>query len=88
MDVKQIRTDLGLTQQQLSAVLGCHTMTVSKWERGVLRPRPWDLAMLEAFRRAVQADDGIGPKVYQRLLRGGYAEGLYLLLRTALEPDG
>jgi len=49
MDLAAIRTNLGLTQAQLAGVTGVHPMTVSKWERGVLRPTRHQRALLVAL---------------------------------------
>ncbi len=41
MDAGQIRAfrkRLGLTQEQLAKLLGVHTLTVSRWERGQVTP--------------------------------------------------
>ena len=38
MHIAALRTRLGLTQVQLAELTGVHPITVSKWERGVLRP--------------------------------------------------
>lgn len=46
------REALGLSQTELAALLGVHPMTVSRWERGVLKPTPYQRALLEAFYRA------------------------------------
>jgi DNA-binding transcriptional regulator YiaG len=35
-ELQQYRTKLGLSQAELSALLGAHAITVSKWERGIV----------------------------------------------------
>ena len=40
-DLQQYRAKLGLSQAELSARLGLHTITVSKWERGVVPVPKW-----------------------------------------------
>ena len=52
MDVKRLRSALGLSQRQLAGLLGTHAMTVSKWERGVLSPGEHHVRLLRAFLRA------------------------------------
>lgn len=47
-----LRTRLGLTQPRLARLTGVHPMTVSKWERGVLRPNPPQRAILRALEAA------------------------------------
>lgn len=41
IDLYQRRLVLGLKQAELSARLGMHEITVSKWERGVVPVPPW-----------------------------------------------
>lgn len=55
--VKTVRTRLGLSQQDLGRILGAHAMTVSKWERGVLKPNAHQQGILQALARA--AEDGL-----------------------------
>ena len=38
MDVKKIRTELALTQEQLAQRLGVAFSTVNRWERGKTKP--------------------------------------------------
>ena len=47
-----LRSRLGLTQPRLARLAGVHPMTVSKWERGVLRPNPPQRAILRALEAA------------------------------------
>jgi molybdopterin-binding protein len=54
MNVKTIRTRLGLSQSELGRILGAHAMTVSKWERGVLKPSEHQARLLRAFRGAIE----------------------------------
>ena len=49
MDIKTLRKSLGLSQRELAGLLGTHTMTVSKWERGVLSPGDHHRRLLRAF---------------------------------------
>jgi hypothetical protein len=49
--VAALRGALGLTQAQLGERLGVDPMTVSRWERGELRPSAEPLAALERVRR-------------------------------------
>lgn len=50
-DTKQLRAYFGFTQCELADLLGVHSMTVSKWERGKLEPAPFYCALLGAFER-------------------------------------
>ena len=60
---KSIRQRIGLSQAQLADLLGVHAMTVSKWERGVLKPNAHQRRILSALADA--AEDGVrasGPR--------------------------
>lgn len=54
VDVKKLRSALALSQAELAALLGAHTMTVSKWERGKLQPSEHHRRLLGAFARAAE----------------------------------
>lgn len=49
--IKAIRNRLGLTQVEFAAVLGTHSITVSKWERGVAQPDAWRTGLLQRMAR-------------------------------------
>lgn len=53
--LKPLRARLGLSQAELAAVVGVHSMTVSKWERGVLEPTPHQASILRALTAAAEA---------------------------------
>jgi len=59
VDVARARRRAGLTQTRLARLLGVHPITVSKWERGVLRPNARQAAILRALGRSARA--GTGP---------------------------
>ena len=87
MDAKQIqqlRKKLGLSQDKLGQLLDVHTMTVSKWERGLLSPTPYQVAMMEEFEKAASK-----PKVKLELkhvlIAAGVVAAVYLLLKNAKE---
>lgn len=46
-----MREALGLTQKEFGEQLGVDKMTVSRWERGALRPSDESLATIEKLRR-------------------------------------
>ncbi len=48
--IKTVRKKLDLTQVQLAAVLGCHPITVNRWENGHEEPNEYRLALLEKMR--------------------------------------
>ncbi len=47
-----LREALGLTQVEFGERIGVDSMTVSRWERGTVKPGPVALKKLEALRRA------------------------------------
>ena len=64
MDVAVIRKRMHLTQAGLGRLVGAHAMTVSKWERGVLKPAAFQrsiLAALEASATGRESPDGPRP---------------------------
>lgn len=48
----RLRQRLGLSQSAFAELLGVHAMTVSKWERGVLKPGAHQQRVLKALARA------------------------------------
>ena len=61
--IKTLRKNLRMTQGQLAAVVGVHEMTVSKWERGILKPKPFQMSLLWYFEKAVE----IVPDLYEEV---------------------
>jgi len=72
-----------MTQEQLSQLLGVHSLTISKWERGVLTPTAYQKALLETFLEAAQRDPGIGESVIKLLALSGVPVALFIILRSA-----
>ena len=83
--IRDLRKDLGLTQAQLGQLLGVHSLTVSKWERGLLTPTPYYFAMLDSFKTARKRKPEIGNTVATLLVGAGIAAALYFLLKAAIE---
>lgn len=53
--IKELRTSAGLTQEALAHRLGVSVFSVSRWERGLSRPRSKaHLRGLEGLRRTVE----------------------------------
>ena len=46
-----LRDALGLTQSKLAKLVGVDAMTVSRWERGAVRPSPAAVRKIEKLRR-------------------------------------
>ena len=56
--VKALRAALGMTQRELGATLNVGGLTVSRWERGQVRPGPAAVRALRDLRRQ-RAEAGI-----------------------------
>lgn len=50
--ITRLREGLGLTQAQLGARLGVDKLTVSRWERGTMRPGAGRVQAIEKLRKA------------------------------------
>jgi transcriptional regulator with XRE-family HTH domain len=48
-EIRELRTRLGWTQARLARELGTDAVTVSRWERGVSKPRPSAAKRLSAL---------------------------------------
>lgn len=51
MEIKSTRKDLGLTQDEFARVLGVHTVTVSRWERGTAEPSQMAINFISVLQR-------------------------------------
>lgn len=49
--ITTLREALGMTQADMGRALGVDKITVSRWERGAVRPGPESVAALEVLRR-------------------------------------
>lgn len=81
-DVATTRHALGLTQTELAAVLGLHYVTVCRWERGHMTPKPWVLAIFERFRAAAQVAN-VGGRMSRVLAIRGPLAAMYLGLAVS-----
>jgi transcriptional regulator with XRE-family HTH domain len=52
--VAGLRGALGLSQLEFGRLFGAHAMTVSKWERGVLSPTPYQALLMGQAERTVR----------------------------------
>jgi transcriptional regulator with XRE-family HTH domain len=79
-----LRTALGLSQVQFAQLFGVHFMTVSKWERGVVAPSPYQIALMNQFAQTAAAKQQQAQEVVKNLLVGaGVVAALAWLLATA-----
>lgn len=85
-EIVAVRNSLNMTQGQLAQLLGVHSLTVSKWERGLLRPTPHQEALLRAAGGAAQRAPDVGAIVVGALVGAGVGLALFHLLSAAFEP--
>ena len=64
-----------MSQVQFAQLFDVHPMTVSKWERGVVKPTPYQIGLMDKFRQA-----GTKPKLSLILTLSGAIEALCYLL--------
>jgi len=81
-DIQKLRQSLGLNQDKFGQLFGIHPMTVSKWERGVLTPTPYQIAMMEAFKKATRKKE-IKRQLKYILVAAGVVAAVYLLLECS-----
>lgn len=82
--IAQLRNDLGLSQVQFGQLFGAHFMTVSKWERDLLRPSAYQLALMDQFRKTADQKKAQEFEELKKLLVGaGVVAALVWLLAAA-----
>ncbi len=82
MDVTLLRKKLGLSQAQFGNLFGVHPMTVSKWERNILRPTDYQRALMVEFEKAAKNKE-VKETIGAVLVGAGIAAALYLLLKNS-----
>ncbi len=81
-EITSIRKALKLNQTEFGQLLNAHFVTVSRWEKGVLEPNSYQLAMLQEFAQAIKKER-FGKIVKNALIGAGVAAAIYLLLSAA-----
>ena len=80
-DIIKLRNALGLSQAEFAQLFGVHPMTISKWERGVLKPTSYQGVLMNDFEKASR--DKIVKETLKNVLIGaGFLAATYLLLKT------
>lgn len=51
MKIKELRQQLGLTQEKLAQKLGVSSMTIKRWEAGVNEPSSLAMRQIEALQK-------------------------------------
>lgn len=81
--LREIRKRLRLSQAEFGQLVGAHCMTVSKWERGVLEPSTYQVALIERFRIAARTrDEAAGETVKRLLASNGAPEAIAWLIQA------
>lgn len=78
-----IRKALGLSQVEFGQLFGVHFMTISKWERGLAQPSPYQIALMEQFARTAQAKQAEAQEEVKKLLIGAGVVAALIWLLTA-----
>jgi putative transcriptional regulator len=81
--IAAIRKALGLSQVEFGQLFGAHFMTISKWERGLAKPSPYQIALMEQFARTAQAKQAEAQEEVKKLLIGAGVVAALIWLLTA-----
>lgn len=80
-EIASLRHALGLSQVEFGQLFGTHSMTVSKWERNLLRPTAYQIALMQQFRSTAQVQQAEAKEQVKNLLVGaGVVAALVWLL--------
>jgi transcriptional regulator with XRE-family HTH domain len=81
VEIVGIRKSLNLTQADFARLFDAHVMTISKWERGVAIPTPYQAALMGQFRqKAAAAEEQARTEVKNLLITAGVLAALMWLL--------
>ena len=84
IDISALRKALGLSQVEFARLFDVHFMTVSKWERGVIAPTPYQVGLMNQFRLSANAKQEKMKEELQGILIGaGVIAALVFLLGAA-----
>jgi putative transcriptional regulator len=84
IEIPALRKALGLSQVEFGQLLGVHFMTVSKWERGLVSPSSYQLALMDQFARTAAAkQEEAKEQVKNILVAAGVIAALLWLLSGA-----
>lgn len=82
-DITSLRKLLGLSQVEFGQLFDTHSMTVSKWERGILRPSAYQIALMNQFKKTADAKkDAEREQVKNLLVGAGVVAALVWLLSS------
>lgn len=78
-----LRTQLGLSQQELGRLLGVSHAMVWRWERGTLEQTEQQASLLDSIERAVKRDPVLTKCVRTLLVREGAVPALFHILQRS-----
>lgn len=79
--IAELRKDLDLSQVEFAQLFGAHFMTISKWERGLAIPSPYQVALMQQFRITADSRKAKAQEEVKKLLVGaGVIAALVFLL--------
>jgi DNA-binding transcriptional regulator YiaG len=81
--VKDVRVRLKVSQEAFARLLGVHTLTISRWERGIIVPSSYLLALIDVFSVAARKDKTAGKKAMEIYALEGVSKAIYHLLNAA-----
>jgi len=81
--IAAVRKALGLSQVEFGQLFGAHFMTISKWERGLAKPSPYQVALMEQFAQTAQAKQAEAQEEVKKLLIGAGVVAALIWLLTA-----
>lgn len=85
-EIANLRRALGLSQVEFARLFDVHFMTVSKWERGLVSPTPYQVALMHEFRRATETQQvKVNEQLKNLLVSAGVIAAVYFLLKSAKE---
>ncbi|MDE3022427.1 MAG: helix-turn-helix domain-containing protein [Pseudomonadota bacterium] len=80
-EIVYIRKSLGLTQADFARLFDVHIMTISKWERGVAVPSPYQVSLMEQFKlKATHEAEQAKSEVKNLIVGAGVIAALIWLL--------
>lgn len=83
-EIASVRKSLGLTQADFARLFDAHVMTISKWERGVATPSPYQASLIEHFRRSARVRSGEAKaEVANLIVSAGVIAALIWLLSSS-----
>jgi DNA-binding transcriptional regulator YiaG len=88
-EIKKLREELNLTQEEFAKILGTHTSTVYRWESGASQPEKNHLLYLHAMQDILARNkkEALKKALTKALIIGGTLAAVYALLKLFFEAD-